>query len=594
MTAPRRILVVDDDPTNAKLLCDLLAAEGYAVSAARSGEEALAQDPPDLMLLDVVMPGMSGYDVCRAVRANSRTAILPVVMVTAVDPAVERIRGLDAGADDFLAKPVDPDELLARVRSLLRIKTLYDRLETQAGELERLNRTLEERVQAQLGQLERLARLKRFFSPALADLIVAGDAADPLQTHRAEVTVVYVGLRGFTAFAESAPPEEVMAVLREYHAEMGRLILAFAGTVERLTGDAIVVVFNDPVPAADAAERAVRLAVAMREACTASLEARWRARGYDLDFVVGIAQGYATLGAIGFEGRLEYGVVGVVTDLAAALCATASPGQILVTRRVLGPVAELLDVEHVGSLALAGFSRPVDAYDVVATRTQGIPPQSAGQDAGFARGFPAQGAGSGSEENIFRRDGEFWTIAYQGRSFRLRTSRGLAYIAFLLSQPGRRIPAVELAAVGVEVAGQRRLASGELRDSGLRIADPGDAGEVIDATARASYRRRLADLNEELEAARAFDDQGRAAKLQEELEFILQELTSAVGLGGRVRRTGSAAERARLNVTRAIRSAIERIGAHHRPLARYLSTTIETGSTCAYETEFRRALSWVL
>ena len=199
---PRRILVVDDDPRNVKLLADLLGAEGYDVASAASGAEALACPAPDLMLLDVVMPGMSGYEVCRAVRADPRTAILPIVMVTAVDPAEERIRGLEAGADDFLSKPVDPEELLVRVRSLLRIKALHERVEDQARELASLNDSLEARVRMQVGELERLARLKRFFSRAVAELILAGDAVDPLRTHRAEVTVVCVALRGFAAFAE--------------------------------------------------------------------------------------------------------------------------------------------------------------------------------------------------------------------------------------------------------------------------------------------------------------------------------------------------------------------------------------------------------
>jgi len=586
MSAPRRILVVDDDATNAKLLCDLLGAEGYGVSVAGSGEEALAREPPDLLLLDVVMPGMSGYDVCRAIRADPRTAILPVIMVTAVDPAMERIRGLEVGADDFLAKPVDPEELLARVRSLLRIKELYERVETQAATLEQLNRTLEVRVQRQLGELERLARLKRFFSPAIAELIVAGDAADPWRTHRAEVTVVFLGLRGFTAFAESAEPEEVMAVLREYHREMGRLILAFEGTVERFTGDGMVVVFNDPVPMADATERAVRMSLAIREVCTAQLAQRWRGRGYDLDFVVGIALGYATLGAIGFEGRLDYGVVGVVTDLAAALCHTASPGQILITRRVLAHVAELVEVEGVGAFALAGFSKPVESYNILAPSAARAP----GGPSTHVEGISAVA----EQGSVFRREGDFWTIAYQGRSVRIRASRGLIYIHYLLDQPGRRVPAIELAAIGVDLSAGRSMTLGQLSQNGLRALESGDTGEVLDAAARAAYRRRLAELNEELEGARAFGDEGRAANLQEELEFILQELASAVGLGGRPRRTGSIAERARLNVTRAIRSAIERIGAHHRPLGRYLSTTIVTGRTCVYETEFRSALSWIL
>jgi CheY-like chemotaxis protein len=577
---PRRILVVDDDPRNAKLLVDLLAAEGYEAAAVGSGEEALAREPPDLMLLDVVMPGLSGYEVCRAVRADPRTAILPVVMVTAADPSAERLRGLAAGADDFLSKPVDPEELLVRVRSLLRIKALHDRVETQARELAALNAQLEARVRAQVGELERLARLKRFFSPAVADVLVAGDAADPLRTHRAEVTAVAVALRGFTAFAETAEPEEVMAVLREYHAAMGGAVIEAAATVERFTSDGMVLVLNDPVAVENPAARAVAMALAMRRTCTQALAERWRDRGYELDFVVGIAQGFATVGTIGFEGRRDYGVVGVVTDLALALAATASPGQVLVTRRVLTEAGADVAHEAVGTLALPGFTRPVEVYDVAGERGE--------RDAA-----PAPPAGATAAPNVFRCDGDFWTIAYQGKQFRVRGSRGFVYVAALLGQPGERIPATELAALGAD-PDAKRIDAGEMRASGLRAGESSDAGEVLDAPARAAYRRRLAELSEELERARAFNDPGRATALQDEIDFILQELASAVGLGGRARKAGSAAERARLNVTRAIRSAIERIGAHHRPLARYLSTTISTGLTCAYETEFRTPVTWVL
>jgi DNA-binding response OmpR family regulator len=577
----RRILVVDDDPRNAKLLVDLLTAEGYEAAAVGAGEAALALDPPDLMLLDVMMPGLSGYEVCRALRASPRTAILPVVMVTAADPAEERLRGLEAGADDFLGKPVDPEELLVRVRSLLRIKTLHERVETQAQELAALNAGLEARVRAQVDELERLARLKRFFSPAVADVLVAGDAADPLRTHRAEVTAVAVALRGFTAFAETAEPEEVMAVLREYHAAMGAAVVDAAATVERFTSDGMVLVLNDPVPVVNPAARAVAMALAMRAACSQTLADRWRDRGYDLDFVVGIAQGYATVGTIGFEGRRDYGVVGVVTDLALALAASASPGQVLVTRRVLTEAGADVAHESVGTLALAGFTRPVEVYDVAGPRG----------DREVLDAAPS--VAPEAAPNVFRCDGDFWTIAYQGKQFRVRGSRGFVYLAALLGQPGQRIPATELAGLGAD-PDAKRISAGELRASGLRAGETSEAGELLDASARAAYRRRLGELNEELERARAFNDPGRATALQEEIDFILQELASAVGLGGRARKAGSAAERARLNVTRAIRSAIERIGAHHRPLARYLATTISTGLTCAYDTEFRTPVVWVL
>jgi adenylate cyclase len=358
-----KILVVDDVPINVKLLADLLTVKGYHVVTAANGTEALARiekDRPGLVLLDVMMPGMSGYDVCRKIRENPATATLPVVMVTALDPGQERVKGIEAGADDFLTKPINQPELLARVRSLLRIKVLHD-------ELADWNRTLEQRVEQQLAQLDRLERLKRFFSPQLAELIVSGETEDPLKSHRREITVVFLDLRGFTAFAEMAEPEEVMGVLREYHAVMGRLILRHEGTLERFTGDGMMIFFNDPVPVPDAAERAVRMATGMRGEVD-ELLAKWRRSGYELDFGVGIAQGYATIGAIGFEGRMDYGAIGTVTNMAARLCGEAKPRQILISQRVLGAVEALIEVEDLGSLTLKGFSKPVPAFNVLALK----------------------------------------------------------------------------------------------------------------------------------------------------------------------------------------------------------------------------------
>jgi class 3 adenylate cyclase len=359
MSEARRVLVVDDTPVNLKLLADLLGARGYTVTTAATGAEALEKidaAPPDLVLLDVMMPGMSGYDVCRKIRENPATAMLPVMMVTALDPGQERVKGIEAGADDFLTKPINQPELLARVRSLLRVKTLWDQLAD-------LNRTLEGRVAEQVAQLERFGRLKRFFSPQLAEAILNGGADDPLKSHRREVTVVFLDLRGFTAFAETAEPEEVMGVLREYHAAMGELILAHEGTLERFTGDGMMIFFNDPVPVPNPQERAVRMAVAMRERVD-DLMRGWRKRGYELDFGVGIAEGYATIGAIGFEGRWDYGAIGTVTNLAARLCGEAKPGQILISRKLHGRIEDLVVAESVGEITLKGFSRPVSAFNL--------------------------------------------------------------------------------------------------------------------------------------------------------------------------------------------------------------------------------------
>ena len=367
MNNPAKILVVDDTPKNVKLLADLLAVKGYSVITAGSGKEALAKlesERPDLVLLDVVMPEMSGYEVCEKIRQNSATRLLPVVMVTALDPAEERVKGLDAGADDFLAKPINRHELLARVNSLLRIKRLQDEVQSQAAELSSWNKKLEQCVQEQVQQLERLGRLKRFFSPQLAELIVSGEAEDPLKTHRRELTVVYLDLRGFTAFAESAEPEEVMGILHEYHAAMGKLIQEYEGTLEHFAGDGMMIFFNDPLPVENAAERAVRMTLAMRERVK-DLTVKWRKLGYDLDFGVGIAQGFATVGAIGFEGRWEYGAIGSVPNMAARLCGEAKPGEILVSQRVLASVEEIVEIEPMGELTLKGFHRAVPAYRVL-------------------------------------------------------------------------------------------------------------------------------------------------------------------------------------------------------------------------------------
>jgi len=362
----KKVLVVDDTPLNVKMLADVLTFKGYQVVTAAGGKEALAKiesDHPDLVLLDVMMPGMNGYETCQKIRANPATLMLPVVMVTALDPAQERVKGIEAGADDFLSKPINQPELLARVRSLLRIKELHDTVRTQAEQLAEWNKNLESRVQEQVAQLDRLGRLKNFFSKQIADSIVSGGGEDLLKTHRREVVVVFLDMRGFTAFTDTSEPEEVMSALAEYHKVMGPLILAHEGTLERFVGDGMMIFFNDPIKLENPTHNAVKMALEMQEKFV-SLRAAWKKRGYDLDLGIGIVQGYATLGAIGYEGRWDYACIGGVTNLAARLCSEAKGGQILTNQKTLARVEDAVKSEPLGDVTLKGISHPVAAFNI--------------------------------------------------------------------------------------------------------------------------------------------------------------------------------------------------------------------------------------
>lgn len=378
MRTPCRILAVDDVPSNLEILQVRLEAQGYEVITAADGEEALAkirEFEPDLVLLDIMMPKIDGIEVVKRLKRDASLSFLPVILVTAKADTQDVVAGLEAGADDYLTKPFEQAALVARVRSLLRLKELHDTVQQQATKLkeqtEQLstwNSLLEERVAKQLVEIERISRLRRFLAPQVAQMIASADSSDSLlASHRREVTVLMCDLRGFTSFTEISEPEEVMAVLSEYHESLGELIFEYEGTLERFAGDGILTVFNDPIPCADHTERAVRLALDMRDRVD-ELATRWRKRGHDLGFGIGISVGHATLGQVGFARRREYTVIGSVVNLASRLCDEAQPGQIVVSQRVLTAVEQSVKSAPLGDMTLKGFKRPITVYDIQSWR----------------------------------------------------------------------------------------------------------------------------------------------------------------------------------------------------------------------------------
>ncbi len=380
MRNPPRILIVDDTPTNVDILAKRLSAHGYEILTAGNGEEGLAvarEQQPDLILLDIMMPKMDGIEVCQHVKGDASLPFIPIILVTAKSDSKDVVAGLEAGAEEYLIKPVDQTALVARVKSMLRIKELHDksqeqaaRLEAQAAELVDLNQGLEQRVAEQLTELERVSQLKRFFSPQLAELIVSSGDDEFMKSHRQEITVVFCDLRNFTAFSSTAEPEEQLRVLREYHNAVGSLIFRFEATLEHFAGDGVMAFFNDPVPCPDPAVRAIKMAIAMRDE-VGELCKKWEKAGFELGFGVGIALGHATLGQVGFEGQFHYMAIGSVANLASRLCDQAKDGQILITQRVYADVEDMVEVEPVAEFTFKGFHKPVPAYQVLGMNASG-------------------------------------------------------------------------------------------------------------------------------------------------------------------------------------------------------------------------------
>jgi class 3 adenylate cyclase len=583
-TSPRatRILVVDDTAASARLLQGLLEIQGYLPIVAATGAEALdavAREEPDLVLLDLLLPDLDGHEVCRRLREDPATRFLPVIVLTAAGDA-ERVKALEAGADDFLSKPIDHPELLARVRSLLRIKRYHDQIESQAADLEMLNKDLEQRVADQVTELSRLSRLRRFFPSSVADRIAGADEEWLLGTHRREVAVLYCELRGFTAFVQSAEPEEVMASLREFHLEAGECVRRHGATVGPISGDGFMVFLNDPVPCAAPALTAVLLAENLREESSRLLQ-RWRDDGNEFGVGQGIALGYATLGLLGVEDRLEYGPVGSVVHLASRLCEHATSGEILISQSVRTQLEEAHPCERLGPLTLRGFPAPVTAWRLGVGGAAGVDrlsseavgplvpriPEPPGPNVPAARAESA--APAAPAENAFVRQDEDWTLIYRGTGVRLRDSKGLGYIAVLMSRRGHEVHVFDLA--GLSTANS--------------VALRADGGPVIDEQAKEAYRRRLIDLEAERDEARDWGDLERASRVDEEMNFLTHELTTAFGLGGRPRKADNPSERIRKAVTNRIRQSLSKIESVHPELGRHLSNSIRTGTFCSYAPE---------
>ena len=358
------VLVVDDNEINRDVLSRRLERQGYAVAVAEDGHQALemlATQRFDLVLLDIMMPKLNGYQVLQRLKTDPVLRDIPVIMISALDDLDSVVRCIEMGAEDYLPKPFNPVLLRARINACLDKKRLRD-------ELCEWNKKLEERVQEQVAQLDRLGRLKGFFSPHLAESIVNGGGEDLLKTHRREVVVVFLDLRGFTAFTDGSEPEEVMGVLGEYHRVMGRLIMAHEGTLERFAGDGMMIFFNDPISLDNPTANAVKMALEMQEQFV-PLRTAWKKRGYGLDLGIGIAQGYATLGAIGFEGRWDYACIGSVTNLAARLCGEAKGGQILTNQKTLARIEDTIQTDPLGEITLKGITQPVPVFNVVAFKS---------------------------------------------------------------------------------------------------------------------------------------------------------------------------------------------------------------------------------
>lgn len=369
-----KILIADDEPEIRSEIIECLKEEGHACIEAATGVEAVDlafAEKPDLILLDVNMPGLDGRQACERIKAETSLSFTPVIMITALSDTSHIVAGLAAGADDYLTKPVNPDELIARVNSMLRIKTLHDKVRTQGKKLKlqskkllEWNQKLKERVQSQVVKLEKIGKFERFLAPQLAEVIGKTGGEEMFKSHRQNVTVVFCDIRGFTKFSVESDPEEVMEVLREFHTVMERNIHKFQGTLASFAGDGLMVFFNDPFPQPEHPSIAVRMALSMRSEVRVLLDI-WSNRGIELGFGVGIATGYATLGLVGFKKRVDYTAIGTVTNLSARLCDRARNGEILVESRIKMKLDDSFKVSPGEMAEFKGFPKSIQIYNVL-------------------------------------------------------------------------------------------------------------------------------------------------------------------------------------------------------------------------------------
>ncbi len=360
------VLVVDDIPDNITMLTAHLRTKGYRTISANDGIEAVklaTNDKPDIIMMDINMPRMNGLDACQQLKERADTKLIPIILVTANSEVKDIVRGFEVGADDYLIKPYNYMEMLARVRSMLRIWDAQQELMRVNQALDELNQNLEKKVMEQVLELERVNRLRRFFSPQIVNTITSENSEQILGEHRREITVVFLDLRNFTSFSEKALPHEVIETIRELHQLVGPIIFRYRGTLERFTGDGMMVFLGDPEPMEDHPNQSVKMCIEIRDKVE-NLRSTWAKKGYNLALGIGVATGEASLGTIGFEGRLDYAAIGVVTNLSARLCSKAKGGQILISENTFDKIKNDFKTVPRGEIELKGFSSSPQVFEV--------------------------------------------------------------------------------------------------------------------------------------------------------------------------------------------------------------------------------------